>query len=145
MDDKIVLIVEDNPDDELLMLRSLRKSNIANPIVVVRDGAEALDYLFGTGNYEGQDNTKTTQVILLDLSLPKLSGHEVLRQMRADPRTQKIPVVILTSSDEHNDIKESYDLGANAYVQKPIKFEDFAEAVKYLGLFWVVLNIPPEE
>ena len=139
-DDKTILIVEDNPDDELLMLRALKKNNIVNEIVVARDGVEALDYLFGSGEYTGRDVSAAPQLVLLDLKLPKIDGLEVLKRLRADERTKQIPVVILTSSLEQRDIIKSYDLGANSYVQKPVDFEEFSEATRQLGLYWLVIN-----
>ena len=143
MKDKIILLVEDNPDDELLTLRALKRSNILNDVVVTRDGAEALDYLFGQGAYEGRDMSIAPQVVLLDLRLPRMDGLEVLRRLRADERTRFLPVVILTSSDEEKDIVESYRLGANSYVRKPVDFTKFLEAVRQLGLYWLVLNQGP--
>lgn len=144
MSDKIILLVEDNPDDEALTLRSLKGGGILNEVVVTRDGAEALDYLFATGSYAGHDTTMPA-VILLDLKLPKVEGLEVLRRLRQEERTELLPVVILTSSDEERDIVESYKLGANSYVRKPVDFAQFAEAVKQLGLYWMLLNEPPLE
>lgn len=141
MEDKIILLVEDDPDDEALTLRALKKGNILNEVVVARDGAEALDYLFGIGTYAGRDTSIMPQVILLDLKLPKVDGLEVLRRLRADERTKLLPVVILTSSDEERDIVESYSLGANSYVHKPVDFGQFAEAIRQLGLYWLVLNV----
>ena len=141
MNDKSILIVEDNPDDETLVLRALRKSNIANEIVVVRDGAEALDRLFGEGPYEGRGMFKPT-VVLLDLKLPKIDGLEVLRRLRADDRTKGLSVVVLTSSDEQEDMVRSYALGANSYVRKPVEFGSFSDAVNQLGLYWLLLNEP---
>ncbi len=143
MNNKIILLVEDNPDDELLTLRAFERSKIANEIVVVRDGAEALDYLFGTGAYAGRNASRLPQVVLLDLKLPKVDGLEVLRRLRADDRTRLLPVVILTSSDEERDIVDSYSLGANSYVRKPVDFVQFGEAVRQLGLYWLLFNQPP--
>ena len=140
MDNKMILLVEDNPRDEALTLRALKKSNIVNDVIVVRDGVEALDYLFGTGTHAGRDTTALPQVMLLDLKLPKVDGLEVLRRLRRDPRTQRLPVVVFTSSSEEEDIISSYSLGANSYVRKPIEFEQFLEATKQLGLYWLVLN-----
>jgi two-component system response regulator len=137
---KIILLVEDNPDDEALTVRALRKSNTANDIVVARDGVEALDYLFGEGAYVGREITEMPQVILLDLKLPKLDGLEVLRHLRADKSTRLLPVVILTSSNEEQDRVKSYGLGANSYVRKPVDFEQFREAAHLLGFYWLVLN-----
>lgn len=138
---KVILLVEDNPDDEALTLRALKKNNIFNEVVVARDGVEALDYMFGTGQYQGRDVTRTPQVILLDLKLPKLDGLEVLRRLRADERTRLQPVVILTTSNEDRDITSSYQLGANSYIRKPVDFDQFMEAVRQLGLYWLVLNV----
>jgi CheY-like chemotaxis protein len=143
MDDKIILLVEDNADDEKLTLRALRKNNIRNEIVVARDGAEALDYLFGTGTYAGRDLNEMPQVILLDLKLPKLDGLEVLRRLRKDDRTKLLPVVILTSSNEEQDRINGYELGANSYVRKPVDFDHFIEAARQLGLYWLRLNETP--
>lgn len=140
---KTLVIVEDNPDDEALTARALRRNNIANPLVVLRDGAEALDYLFGSGAYAGRDPREVPAVILLDLKLPKLDGLEVLQRLRADPRTRLIPVVILTSSVEEQDILSSYSLGANSYIRKPVEFEAFVQAARQLGLYWLVLNEAP--
>ena len=140
---KVILLVEDNPDDELLTLRALERSHIANEVVVVRDGAEALDYLFATGPYAGGDGSPLPQVVLLDLRLPRIDGLEVLRRLRADPRTRLLPVVILTSSDEERDIVDSYRLGANSYIRKPVDFARFSEAVRQLGLYWLILNQGP--
>lgn len=140
MDDKVILLVEDNPDDEALTLRALKKNNISNEVVVAHNGAEALDYLFGEGMYTGRDTQIMPQVILLDLKLPKVDGFDVLRKMRADDRTKRLPVVILTSSNEEQDRISGYDLGANSYVRKPVEFGNFMEAVKHLGLYWLLLN-----
>lgn len=140
--DKVILIVEDNPRDEALTLRALAKCNIANEIVVVRDGVEALDYLFGRGKYEGRDVGDLPQVVLLDLKLPKVDGLQVLEQIRNEDRTARLPVVVFTSSSEEEDMMRSYDLGANSYVRKPVDFEQFAEATKQLGVYWVLLNEP---
>lgn len=140
MKDKVILLVEDNPRDEALTRRALTKSNIVNEVVVARDGVEALDYLFGTGTHAGRDMTVMPQLILLDLKLPKLDGLQVLQRVRADERTKRLPVVIFTSSSEEEDMIKSYDLGANSYVRKPVDFEQFLEATKQLGLYWLVLN-----
>lgn len=146
MKEKIILLVEDNPDDVALTLRALKKNNIANEVVIAGDGVEALDYLFCTGKYLGRDVRCTPQVVLLDLKLPRMDGMEVLRQMRLDERTKLIPVVILTSSKEEQDLIRGYTLGANSYIRKPVDFEQFAEAVRQLGLYWLVLNeAPPQE
>jgi CheY-like chemotaxis protein len=142
-DEPIILLVEDNPDDEALTVRALKKANVRNRIVVVRDGAEALDYLHGTAVPAGRDARPTPQVVLLDIKLPKIDGLEVLERIRADERTESLPVVILTSSSEERDMVEGYRLGANGYVRKPVDFGHFAEAVRHLGLYWVLVNQPP--
>jgi len=136
----VILLVEDNPDDEALTLRALKKNNITNKIVVAHDGVEALDYLFGTGMYAGRDTSVDPELILLDLKLPKIDGFEVLKKLRADERTKLLPVVILTSSKEQQDVVNGYGLGANSYVRKPVDFQNFVEAVAQLGLYWLVLN-----
>lgn len=143
MNDRIILLVEDNPDDEALTLRALKKNNILNEVVVARDGAEALEYLFRTGAYAGRDQSVRPAVILLDLKLPKIDGLEVLRRLRTDERTKLLPVVILTSSREEQDLVNGYKLGANSYIRKPVDFTQFMEAVRHLGLYWLVLNEPP--
>jgi two-component system response regulator len=140
---KVILLVEDNPDDEALTLRALKKNNIKNEVVVARDGAEALEFLFGTGKYAGRNTDVIPQVVLLDLKLPKVEGLEVLRQVRADKRTKLLPVVILTSSNEEQDRIQGYDLGANSYVRKPVDFSQFLDAARQLGLYWLVLNEAP--
>jgi two-component system response regulator len=140
MKDKVILLVEDSADDEALTLRALKKNNIRNEVVVARDGAEALDYLFGLGAYEGRDTSVLPQVVLLDLKLPKVDGLAVLRAIRGDERTKRLPVVILTSSKQERDLLDGYELGANSYVRKPVDFTAFAEAVRHLGLYWLVLN-----
>lgn len=146
MDEKMILLVEDNPDDEALTLRALKKHNIGNKVFVVRDGAEALDFLFCTGAYADRDPNDIPQVTLLDLKLPKVDGLEVLRRLRADNRTRLLPIVILTSSNEERDLIEGYKNGANSYVRKPVDFNEFLEAVRQLGLYWLVLNhAPPRE
>lgn len=142
---KIILLVEDNPDDQLLALRALQKSQIANEVVVVKDGVEALDYLFGTGNYADRDLSVMPQLILLDLQLPKIDGLEVLRQLRSHEQTQLLPVVILTTSVEEQDRMQSYSLRANSYVRKPVDFGEFAQTVQQLGLYWLVLNQAPPQ
>ena len=139
----IILLVEDNPDDVDLTLRALKRNNIMNEVVVASDGVEALDYLFGTGAYAGSDTSATPKVVLLDLKLPKIDGLEVLRRLRSDERTKLLPIVVLTSSKEQQDLVESYSLGANSYVRKPVDFNQFVEAVRQLGLYWLVLNEPP--
>jgi two-component system, response regulator len=138
-----ILLVEDNKDDEMLTLRALKKNRILNEVVVARDGAEALDYLFASGAHEGRDLSVMPQVVLLDLNLPRISGLEVLRRLRHDDRTKLLAVVVLTSSKEEEDIVKSYSLGANSYVRKPVDFAEFTEAVKTLGLFWLLLHEPP--
>jgi len=141
--DKVILLVEDNPDDEALTLRALKRHNISNPVVLAHDGVEALDYLFGTGAHAGRDPSELPQVMLLDLKLPRLDGLEVLRRVRADARTRLLPVVILTSSKEESDVVRGYDLGANSYVRKPVDFNEFLESVRQLGLYWLILNEAP--
>jgi two-component system response regulator len=136
----MILLVEDNPDDEALTLRALKQNNISNEIVVTRDGVEALDFLFGTGAYVGRETSVLPELILLDLKLPKVDGFEVLKKLRSDQRTQLLPVVILTSSKEQQDIVNGYGLGANSYVRKPVDFQQFVDAVRQLGLYWLVLN-----
>ena len=141
---KAKLLVEDNPDDEVLTRRALKKNNIGNEVIVARDGAEALDYLFATGTYEGRDPSIMPQVVLLDLKLPKVDGLEVLRRIRANERTKLLPVVILTSSMEQRDLVDGYGYGANSYIRKPVDFAQFVEAVRQLGLYWLVLNETPQ-
>lgn len=144
MNNRIILLVEDNVDDQDLTLRALNANNILNEVVVVQDGAEALDYLFAQGKHEGRDPAATPQIVLLDLNLPKIDGLEVLRRMRADERTRLTPVVILTSSKEERDVVAGYGSGANSYVRKPVDFGEFSEAVRQLGLYWLLLNeLPP--
>lgn len=138
--EKIILLVEDNPDDELLTLMAFKDNNITNEIVVAHDGAEALEFLFGTKDANQSEVNNLPQVILLDINLPKINGLEVLQQIRSHPRTRLLPVVILTSSKEEVDIIKSYRLGANSYVRKPVDFEQFSEAIKQLGLYWLSLN-----
>jgi two-component system, response regulator len=140
MENPVILLVEDNPDDEALTLRALKKNNIKNEVVVASDGVQALDYLFAEGTHAGRDTRVMPQIILMDLKLPKLDGFEVLRRLRSDERTKLLPVVILTSSDEEKDRINGYGLGANSYVRKPVEFGDFIEAIKQLGLYWLILN-----
>jgi two-component system response regulator len=137
---KNILLVEDNPDDELLTLMAFNENKITNEVIIARDGEEALDYLFGTGRYQNRDLNIQPQVVLLDLKLPKIDGLEVLKAIRSNPITKLLPVVILTSSKEEIDILKSYQLGANSYIRKPVDFEQFSEAIKQLGLYWLVLN-----
>lgn len=143
MADKAILLVEDNPNDVLLTQRALQRARIVNERVVARDGVEALDYLFGTGAFAQRDTRDQPAVVLLDLKLPRVDGLEVLRRLRADERTKLLPVVILTSSVEEQDLIQGYSFGANSYVRKPVDFSQFAEAVQQLGLYWLVLNEPP--
>jgi two-component system response regulator len=145
MNKKVILLVEDNPDDEALTLHALEKNNINHTIVVARNGAEALDYLFGTGAYAGRDPHDLPLVVLLDLKLPKIDGLEVLRRIREDERTQLLPVVLLTSSNEEEDRLKGYMLGANSYVRKPVDFDEFVRAAGQLGLYWILLNEPPPD
>ncbi|MEA3488846.1 MAG: response regulator [Candidatus Omnitrophota bacterium] len=146
MKDKIILLVEDNPDDIELTTRVLKKNNITNEVVVLRDGQEALDCLLKEGAYADPEKSITPAVVLLDIKLPKVDGIEVLRRIRADDRTKLIPVVILTSSTEEQDIVNGYKFGCNSYVRKPVQFDKFAEAVRQLGLYWLLLNdLPPKE
>ncbi len=142
--DRPILLVEDNPDDEALTLRAFNKNRISNPVVIARDGVEALDYLFGKGHHAGRDLSVMPAVILLDLKLPRIDGLEVLRRIRAHERTSLLPVVILTTSKEQQDIYEGYSLGANSYIRKPVDFEKFIQAVSQLGIYWLVLNEPVE-
>jgi CheY-like chemotaxis protein len=137
---KVILLVEDNPDDAELTLRALKKNNILNQVVLAHDGVEAIDYLFGTGTYAGRDTSALPSVVLLDLKLPKISGLEVLKQIRAQELTRYLSVVILTSSKEEQDLISGYQLGANSYIRKPVDFNQFMEAVRQLGLYWLVLN-----
>ena len=139
-----ILLVEDNPRDVELTLHALQEHHLTNNITVIRDGAEALDFMFGTGQYAGRNVSHRPKVILLDLKLPKVDGHEVLRQLKADERTQMVPVVVLTSSKEERDIVESYKLGVNSYIVKPVDFEQFSESMRQLGMYWMLLNqVPP--
>ena len=139
----MILLVEDNPDDEALTIRAFKKNNIGNEVIVAHDGVEALDFLFGTGQYADRDTRVMPQLVLLDLKLPRIDGLEVLRQLRSDERTRLLPVVILTSSKEEQDLINGYSLGANSYVRKPVDFIQFSEAVRQLGLYWLVLNEIP--
>jgi two-component system, response regulator len=143
MTHKMILLVEDNPDDEALTVRALNKNKIVNSLAVVRDGVEALDFLFCTGPYSERDPHEMPEVILLDLKLPKVDGLEVLRQVRANERTRLLPVVILTSSKEEQDLLKSYSFGANSYIRKPVDFSQFVEAIHQLGMYWLVLNEAP--
>jgi two-component system response regulator len=143
METKIILLVEDNPDDEMLTMRALKKNNIMNEVVIARDGAEALDYLFSIGKYTGGDLIQKLAVILLDLKLPKIDGMQVLRRIRNNEKTKLLPVVILTSSKEEQDLINGYKFGANSYIRKPVDFDKFVEAVRQLGLYWLVLNEVP--
>jgi CheY-like chemotaxis protein len=140
---KTILLVEDNPDDEELTIRALKKNNVTNDLAIARDGVEALDYIFGTGAHLGRDTTMLPGLVLLDLKLPKIDGLEVLRRIRSDERTRRMPVTILTSSKEEQDIVKSYDLGANSYIRKPVDFTQFSEAVRQLGMYWLMLNEAP--
>lgn len=143
MNKKVILLVEDNPDDEELALLAFKKGQVANEVIVARDGVEALDYLCGTGPYAGRDLTQLPQMMLLDLKLPRVDGLEVLRRVRADARLRRLPVVILTSSREEEDLMRGYDLGANSYVRKPVDFTQFVDAVRQLQMYWLVLNEAP--
>jgi len=140
MSERTILLVEDNPNDEALTLRALRKNNIHDRVVVARDGAEALDYLFATGAYQDRNPSDVPRVVLLDLKLPKIDGLEVLRRMRANARTKLLPVVILTSSNEERDLLAGYGSGANSYIRKPVDFNEFAETVRHLGKYWLQMN-----
>lgn len=138
-----ILLVEDNPTDAELTIRALKKHHLANHLIHVTDGQEALDFFFGTGQYQGRDVSQQPKVVLLDLKLPKVGGIEVLRQLRADDRTKLVPVVVLTSSHEDRDVIETYNLGANSYIVKPVEFENFSQAVSNMGMYWLLLNEPP--
>ncbi|MBW4500438.1 MAG: response regulator [Scytonema hyalinum WJT4-NPBG1] len=140
---KIILLVEDNPDDEALAIRALKRNHISNEIVVAHDGVEALDYLFGTGVYAGRDIRVKPTVILLDLKLPRVDGIEVLRRLREDERTSLLPVVVLTTSNEEQDLLDSYSQGCNSYIRKPVDFIQFSEAIRQLGMYWLLMNEPP--
>ncbi|HET9237357.1 MAG TPA: response regulator [Oligoflexus sp.] len=143
MTGKTILLVEDNPDDEALTIRALRKAHVSNEVIVARDGAEALDYLFAEGHYQGRNTSVQPQIVLLDLKLPKIDGLQVLERIRADKRTELIPVVILTTSKEEKDLISGYRLGANSYVAKPVDFVEFTDAVKNLGMYWLLINERP--
>jgi two-component system response regulator len=143
--DETILLVEDNPDDVELTMRAFRKNNIANDVVVARDGVEALDYLFGRGAYKDRDTSETPRLILLDLKMPRMDGFHVLEHLRADERTRLTPVVILTSSKEDQDLLNSYQHGANSYVRKPVDFNKFLEAVRQIGLYWLLINESPDQ
>jgi CheY-like chemotaxis protein len=145
MTDKTILLVEDNLDDEKLAVRALKKNNVMNDVVVAHDGVEALDYMFGTGPYAGRNIEMQPAVVLLDLKLPKIDGLEVLRRLREDERTKRLPVVVLTSSREEKDLVSSYNLGANSYIRKPVDFNRFVEAVAQLGIYWLILNETPPQ
>ncbi len=146
MKNRTILLVEDNPDDEALTIRALNKINILNEITVARDGVEAIDYIFGTGLYKGRDINIMPSVTLLDLKMPRMDGLDVLRRIRSDERTRLIPVVILTSSKEEKDLIDSYSLGANSYICKPVDLDKFTEAIQQLGLYWLLLNeLPPKK
>jgi two-component system response regulator len=145
MNERIILLVEDNPDDVTLTLRALKKNNLTNEVIVANDGVEALDYLFATGPHAGRDTTVMPDIVLLDLKLPRLGGLEVLQRVRADARTRLLPVVILTSSTEEQDLIKGYSLGANSYVRKPVNFVEFVEATRELGLYWLVYNQSPPQ
>jgi CheY-like chemotaxis protein len=140
---KTILLVEDNPDDEALAIRALKRHHISNEIIVAHDGVEALDYLFGTGVYAGRDISVKPTVVLLDLKLPRIDGIEVLRRLREDERTKLLPVVVLTTSNEEQDMLNSYSLGCNSYIRKPVNFLEFTEAVRQLGMYWLLINEPP--
>ncbi|MCH8988456.1 MAG: response regulator [Chloroflexi bacterium] len=143
MSGEVILLVEDNPDDEALTIRALQRNDITNEVFVAHDGVEALDYVFATGSHSGRDVNDLPKLVLLDLKLPRTDGLEVLRRIRADDRTKRLPVVVLTSSKEDQDLIDSYNLGANSYIQKPVDFTQFTEAVRQLGQYWLVLNEPP--
>jgi two-component system response regulator len=143
MRSRTILLVEDNADDEALTLRALKKSNVLNEVTVARDGVEALDYLFATGDFAVRDVNETPAVVLLDLKLPKISGLEVLKRIRTEPVTRLMPVVVLTSSREEQDLFDSYGYGCNSYIRKPVNFDNFVTAISQLGMYWLVLNEPP--
>lgn len=143
MTNDAIFLVEDNPDDVELTLLALRRDDVADRVVVARDGEEALEYLFGTGRFDGRDVLDVPALMLLDIKMPKIDGLEVLERTRADPRTRRMPVVVLTTSDEGSDLAKAYDLGANSYIRKPVDFEKFVETVRQLGLYWLTQNMPP--
>lgn len=143
MNQKVILLVEDNPDDEILTRRAIAQNRIANEVVVAPDGADALDYLFGKGKYDGRDVHDLPSLVLLDIKLPKIDGFEVLRQIRQDPRTKRLPVVMLTTSREEGDVLKGYEGGVNSYVRKPVDFEEFVDAVRQVGIYWLLLNVSP--
>jgi CheY-like chemotaxis protein len=143
MSDKVILLVEDNPDDEALAIRALKRHHVGNTIVVAHDGVEALDYLFGTGLYAGRDVSLKPSVVLLDLKLPRVDGLEVLRRVREDDRTRLLPIVVLTTSSEEQDLLDSYSLGCNSYIRKPVDFIQFSEAIRQLGMYWLLMNEAP--
>lgn len=138
-----ILLVEDNQDDAVLAIRALRKKNLGNKLIHLKDGVEALDFIYGTGAYEGQRTNFNPKVILLDLKMPRMNGLEVLQKLKCDPQTEAIPVVILTSSAEDPDIKAAYKLGVNSYIVKPVEFDNFSQMVSDMGMYWVILNKPP--
>ncbi len=140
---KTILLVEDNPDDEALAIRALKRHHISNQVIVARDGVEALEYLFGTGMYAGRDISLKPTVVLLDLKLPRVDGLEVLRRVREDERTKLLPIVVLTTSSEEQDMLNSYSLGCNSYIRKPVDFVQFSEAIRQLGMYWLLMNEPP--
>jgi CheY-like chemotaxis protein len=140
---KVILLIEDNPDDEALAIRALKRHHVGNQIVVAHDGVEALDYLFGTGLYADRDVNLKPSVVLLDLKLPRVDGLEVLRRLREDERTRLVPVVVLTTSSEERDLLDSYSLGCNSYIRKPVDFVQFSEAIRQLGMYWLLMNQPP--
>lgn len=143
MDNKVILLVEDDPDDEALAIRALKRHHISNEVAIARDGVEALDYLFGTGQYAGRDTRLKPTVVLLDLKLPRIDGLEVLRRLRENESTKLLPVVVLTTSNEERDLLESYSLGCNSYIRKPVDFLQFSEAIRQLGMYWLLMNEPP--
>lgn len=143
MYNKTILLIEDNPSDIKLTQRALNKSHIINELIVIEDGLEALEYLFGTGKYEGRNIFELPTLVLLDIKLPRMDGHEILQRIRSNPLTHRLPVVMLSSSNEEQDIAASYDLGANSYIRKPVDFEQFVHAVQHLGLYWLILNEEP--